>query len=188
MNDKVFIHPQAIVESENIGERTRIWAFAHVLKGAVIGRNCNICDFVFVENDVVIGDDVTVKCGVYIWDGLRIEDRVFVGPSVIFTNDHAPRSKAYQEQVPKTVIREGSSLGAGAVVLPGLVVGPSAMVGAGAVVTKDVKEYELVYGNPAKHRGFVCKCAKPLDFEGKKLAVCSCGLRYQFGDARVWQV
>jgi acetyltransferase-like isoleucine patch superfamily enzyme len=188
MNESVFIHPQAIVESESIGERTRIWAFAHVLKGAVIGRNCNICDFVFVENDVVMGDDVTVKSGVYIWDGLRIEDGAFVGPAVIFTNDHSPRSKAYQEQIPKTFIREGASLGAGAIILPGLEVGRYAMVGAGAVVTKDVKDHELVYGNPAKHRGFVCKCSKALDFKDGKIAVCSCDLRYERGEDSVWQV
>lgn len=188
MNDNVFIHPQAIVESEKIGERTRIWAFAHVLKGAVIGRNCNICDFVFVENDVVIGDDVTVKSGVYIWDGLRLEDKVFVGPAVIFTNDHSPRSKAYQQQIPRTFIREGASLGAGAVILPGLVVGRYAMVGAGAVVTKDVKEFELVFGNPARHRGFVCECSKMLDFENKKTAVCPCGLKYEKEADRVWRV
>ena len=188
MNDGVFIHAQAIVESGSIGERTRIWAFAHVLKGAVIGRNCNICDFVFVENDVIIGNDVTVKSGVYIWDGLRIEDKAFVGPAVIFTNDHSPRSKAYQQQIPRTFIREGASLGAGAVILPGLSIGRYAMVGAGAVVTKDVKEHELVYGNPARHRGFVCKCSRTLDFDAEKRAVCSCGMKYRMEDDRVWQV
>jgi acetyltransferase-like isoleucine patch superfamily enzyme len=187
MNENVFVHPTAIVESDKIGENTRVWAFAHILKDAVIGRNCNICDFVFIENEVVLGDDVTVKCGVYIWDGLTIEDRAFIGPSVVFTNDRAPRSKAYLQEYPTTVIREGASLGAGAVILPGIVVGRYAMVGAGAVVTRDVGDFVLVFGNPAREQGYVCECSKQLVFENNAVT-CSCGLKYQLKDTRAWQV
>jgi len=187
MSETVFMHPTAIVESDNVGENTRVWAYTHILKHAVIGRNCNICDFVFIENDVVLGDDVTVKCGVYIWDGLTIEDRVFIGPAVVFTNDRTPRSKAYLDEYPRTVIREGASLGAGAVILPGIIVGRYAMVGAGAVVTRDVGDFALVFGNPARQQGHVCQCSKQLVFANGS-ATCSCGLRYQLKDARAWQV
>ena len=150
-----FRHPMALVESPHIGDGTRVWAFAHVLPGAVIGRDCNICDGVFVENDVVVGDRVTVKCGVQLWDGLRLEDDVFVGPNATFTNDRFPRSREYPEQFPPTIVRRGASIGANATILPGLEIGTRAMVGAGAVVTRSVPAHAVVAGNPARVVGYV---------------------------------
>lgn len=145
----VLIHPQALVESGSIGAGTRCWAFCHILPGAVIGQDCNICDHTFIENDVVVGDRVTIKCGVFLWDGLRIEDDAFIGPNATFTNDAFPRSKQYPEQWPVTTVRQGASIGANATILPGLTIGEGAMVGAGAVVTKDVPPHAVVAGNPA---------------------------------------
>jgi len=150
-----FKHPAGIVESEHIGKGTRIWAFAHVLPGAVIGEDCNICDHTFIENDVVIGNRVTVKSGVQIWDGVTIEDDVFIGPNVTFTNDPFPRSKRYPEKFSRTYIRKGASIGANATLLPGITIGRDAMVGAGAVVTKDVPPNAIVIGNPARIKGYV---------------------------------
>jgi UDP-2-acetamido-3-amino-2,3-dideoxy-glucuronate N-acetyltransferase len=149
-----FIHSHALCESETVGEGTRIWAFAHVLPGAVIGEDCNICDGVFVEGDVVVGDRVTVKCGVQLWDGVTLEDDVFVGPNATFTNDIFPRSKVYPESFGRTVVRKGASIGANATILPGLTIGAGAMVGAGSVVTRDVPEYAIVVGNPARISGY----------------------------------
>lgn len=162
-----FVHELGRCESTKIGAGTRIWAFAHVLPGAVIGSDCNICDHVFVENDVVIGDRVTVKCGVQIWDGVRLADDVFVGPNVTFTNDRFPRSKAYPEVFAQTDVGPGASIGGGAVLLPGVRIGRSAMVGAGAVVTRDVPANAIVVGNPAKIVGYadVARSA-PLDAIG----------------------
>jgi UDP-2-acetamido-3-amino-2,3-dideoxy-glucuronate N-acetyltransferase len=145
-----FIHKLACVETKKIGCGTRIWAFAHILPGAIIGENVNICDHTFIENDVIVGDRVTIKCGVYLWDGLRLEDDVFVGPNATFTNDKFPRSQQYLDIFPKTIIKQGASIGANATILPGLVVGINAMIGAGAVVTRDVPDNALVVGNPAK--------------------------------------
>ena len=150
-----FIHPNALCESSQIGEGTRIWAFAHVLPGARIGRDCNVCDHVFVENDVVVGDRVTLKCGVQLWDGLRLEDDVFIGPNATFTNDIFPRSKQYPEAFGQTIVRKGASIGANATILPGITIGARAMVGAGAVVTRSVPPNAVVVGNPAKIVGYV---------------------------------
>ncbi|HLD98909.1 MAG TPA: WxcM-like domain-containing protein [Bdellovibrionota bacterium] len=150
-----FIHEKAIVESKSIGQNTRIWAFAHVLPGAKIGDECNICDGVFVENDVSIGNRVTVKCGVQLWDGVVLADDVFIGPNVTFTNDRFPRSKQYPEKFLKTVVQKGASIGANATILPGITVGKNAMIGAGAVVTRDVPPNAIVVGNPAVVSGYV---------------------------------
>lgn len=146
----MFIHPLSDVQSINIGENTRVWQFAIILKNAVIGNNCNICAHTLIENDVVIGNDVTIKSGVYLWDGITLEDKVFVGPCVSFTNDKFPRSKIYPEEFPSTLIRYGASLGANSTILPGVTVGRFAMIGAGSVVTKDVPDYAVIVGNPAK--------------------------------------
>ena len=138
----------------HIGDGTRIWAFAHILPDAVIGKDCNICDHVFIENDVQIGDRVTVKCGVQLWDGLRVRDDVFIGPNATFTNDRFPRSKAYPEKFAETVIGKRASIGANATILPGISIGQGAMVGAGAVVTKSVPPHAIVAGNPARIIGY----------------------------------
>lgn len=143
------IHPLSDVQSRQIGDGTTVWQFTVVLPAAVIGKNCNINAHCFIENDVVVGDNVTLKCGVYLWDGIRIEDDVFIGPNVTFTNDKYPRSKQRPAKFLETVVRKGASLGAGAVILPGLVIGEGAMVAAGAVVTRDVPAHALVAGVPA---------------------------------------
>ncbi len=150
-----FLHPQGICESVKIGARTRIWAFSHVLKEAEIGEDCNICDGVFIENDVVIGDRVTIKSGVQLWDGIRVADDVFIGPNATFTNDLFPRSRNWKDVHPTTRIQAGASIGANATILPGITVGTGAMIGAGAVVTKDVPANAIVYGNPGQIRGYV---------------------------------
>jgi len=144
-----FKHALALVESSRIGDDTRIWAWAHILPEAVLGRNCNICDHTFIENDVVLGNNVTVKCGVYLWDGIIVEDDVFIGPAAVFSNDRYPRSGNRNYKQEKIVLRRGCSIGAGAILLPGIEIGENAMVGAGAVVTKSVPAYALVVGNPA---------------------------------------
>lgn len=150
-----FVHSHALCESQNIGKGTRIWAFTHILPSARLGKDCNVCDQVFIENDVIIGDRVTIKCGVQIWDGIEIEDDVFIGPNVTFTNDRFPRSKLYPETFSKTTIRKGASLGANATILPGITIDSNAMVGAGAVVTRSVPPNAIVVGNPAKIIGYV---------------------------------
>ena len=149
-----FVHPQGICETESVGAGTTIWAFAHVLPGAVIGRDVNINDHVFIENDVVVGDRVTVKSGVQLWDGIELQDDVFVGPNATFTNDPFPRSKQWPERFARTIVERRASIGGGAVILPGIKVGESAMVGAGAVVTRDVPPYAIVVGNPARIVGY----------------------------------
>ena len=153
-------HPTAIVETENVGAGTRVWAFVHILPGAQIGTDCNLCDHVFIENDVTIGDRVTVKSGVQLWDGVRIEDDVFLGPNVTFTNDPFPRSKQYLEKYATTLIQNGASIGANATILPGVTVGKNAMVGAGSVVTKDVPPNAIVMGNPARIANYVIDTKK----------------------------
>jgi len=149
-----YIHEKGLCESTNIGEGTRIWAFAHVLPGATVGKGCNICDGVFIENDVRVGDNVTVKCGVQLWDGVTLENNVFVGPNVTFTNDKRPRSKVYPEKFLTIVVEEGASIGANATILPGIRIGRNAMIGAGAVVTRSVPPNAIVVGNPAKIIGY----------------------------------
>lgn len=146
-----FKHEKAVIEDgAEIGRDTRVWAFVHVLSGARIGAECNICDHVFIENDVIVGQRVTIKCGVQLWDGLRVEDDVFIGPNATFTNDPYPRSKQYPDKLLQTYIRSGASIGANATILAGVEIGERAMVGAGAVVTRDVPAGALVVGNPAR--------------------------------------
>lgn len=149
---KYFVHSLAECQSNSIGEDTKVWQFTAILEGAKIGNNCNINSHCFIENDVVIGDNVTIKCGVYLWDGIRVENNVFIGPNVTFTNDKNPVSKVYPEKFLLTLIKSNASIGAGAVILPGLCVGSGALIGAGAVVTHDVPDGGVVYGNPARLR------------------------------------
>ncbi|HEX6687648.1 MAG TPA: WxcM-like domain-containing protein [Solirubrobacterales bacterium] len=153
--DEVFVHERGICESDEVGPRTRIWAFAHVLPGARVGSDCNICDGVFIEGKVEVGDRVTIKPGVQLWDGIRLEDDVFVGPNATFTNDPFPRSRVWLDEHPSTVVRSGASIGANATILPGIEIGRGAMVGAGAVVTRPVPPNAIVSGNPAKIHGYV---------------------------------
>ena len=157
MSDTFFKHPQALVETQDIGRGTRVWAFAHVLPGAQIGEDCNICDHTFIEGGARIGNRVTLKCGVHVWTGINIEDDVFVGPNATFTNDRTPRSRQWPSEFPVTRVRRGASIGASATLLPGVTIGEHAMVGAGAVVTRDVPPYASVVGNPARILGYVTR-------------------------------
>ncbi|GAO34672.1 isomerase [Sulfuricella sp. T08] len=150
----MFVHQLSDVQSQTIGDGTKIWQFCVVLEGAKIGKDCNICAHVLIETEVIIGDRVTVKSGVQLWDGIEVEDDVFIGPNATFTNDLFPRSKQYPERFEKTLIEKGSSIGANATILAGVRVGKYAMVGAGAVVTKDVPPYAIVVGNPARIKGY----------------------------------
>lgn len=157
------IHKLSDVKSIKIGENTKIWQFCVILENAVIGKDCNINSNVFIENDVVIGDRVTVKCGVQIWDGITIEDDAFIGPNVTFTNDFLPRSKKYPTKFLRTLIRKGASIGANSTIIGGIEIGPYSMIGAGSVVTKNIGQHELWYGNPAVFKGMICKCGKKCD-------------------------
>lgn len=155
MKKDIFIHESASVETKQIGAGTRIWQHVVILSGAKIGSDVNISANCFIEDDVVIGDRVTIKCGVYLWNGIRIEDDVFIGPNVTFTNDKFPRSKSYPDQFLSTLVEKGATIGGGAVILPGITIGQQAMVGAGAVVTKSVPPYAIVTGSPARITGYV---------------------------------
>ena len=160
------IHQQTDVQSSSIGQNTNIWQFSVVLQGAKIGQNCNICSHVFIENEVIIGNNVTIKSGVQLWDGITIEDNVFIGPNATFTNELVPRSKEYNStKLRKTLIKHGASIGANATILPGIVIGAYAFVGAGSVITKDVQDYALWYGNPAIQKGYITQKGILLDMD-----------------------
>lgn len=174
MSETFFQHPLALVESAAIGPRTRVWAWAHVMDGVRIGADCNIGEHCFVERGVVLGDRVTIKNGVAVWEGVTAEDDVFLGPNAVLTNDMKPRSRVYHDRVVTTLLAKGASVGANATVLCGITVGRYAMIGAGAVVTRSVPDFGLVVGNPGRLRGFVCVCAEPLVFEDGG-ARCACG-------------
>ena len=183
----VFVHPTALVETEEIGQGTYVWAYAHVMESARIGKNCNVGDHCFIESRVVVGDNVTLKNGNMLFEGVTIQDGVFVGPHVFFTNDLYPRSGRlpqarlrYSDKtwLLPTLVRQGASLGAGAVLLPGITIGEYAMVGAGAVVTKDIPAYALVWGNPARITGWVCQCGQLLTFEYETSVCAACGLAF----------
>ena len=157
------IHTTADVKTKLIGDGTMIWQFCVVLAGARIGKNCNINAQVFIENDVVIGNNVTIKCGVQLWDGIELEDDVFIGPNTSFTNDKMPRSKQYPEKYSETIVKKGASIGANATIISGISIGEYALIGAGSVVTKSIPAYTLWYGNPATLKGYVCQCGEKLD-------------------------
>lgn len=161
MKKSISIHPSADVQSNQVGFGTRIWQFCVVLPHARIGVDCNICAHCFIENDVIIGDRVTIKCGVQLWDGLRIEDDVFIGPNVTFTNDKYPKSKQQPKQFLHTVVKKGVSIGANSTILPGITIGENAMVAAGSVVTRDVPANAIVKGVPAKITGYTDTFVQP---------------------------
>ena len=184
---EIYIHPKAIVETKEIGKRTRVWAFAHILEGAEIGENCNICDHTFIEGNVIVGNNVTIKCGVYLWSGLRVEDNVFIGPNATFTNDIRPRSKVYPPEFAETYIKKGASIGVNATIICGVTIGAWAVVGGGSVVTKDVPDYALIYGVPAQIKSYICECTQDLVFEGSK-AKCECGKVYELQEKLVVRV
>ena len=177
LDPSVFVHEKALCESTAVGPRTRIWAFAHVMRGAVIGADCNICDHVFVETGARVGDRVIVKNNALIWDKVTLEDDVFVGPNAVFTNDFIPRVafKNPPEKFLPTLVRQGASVGANATIVCGVTIGEQAFVGAGAVVVHDVPAYAMVAGNPAHRIGWMCACGKklPAGFE------CTCGRAYR---------
>ena len=170
-------HPTALVESDDIGEGTNVWAYAHVMKGARVGAHCNIGDHAFVESGAVVGDEVTIKNGVAVWQYVTVENRVFLGPNCSLTNDNRPRSKRDWTPV-ATTIREGATIGANATIVCGCHVGRYAFIGAGAVVTRPVPDHAVVLGNPGRVRGYVCECCQPLAGSGRGLACKACGLRY----------
>ena len=188
-----FVHPKAIVETENVGEGTRIWAFSHLMAGAKVGKNCNVGDGTFVEDGAIVGNNVTIKNGNMIWEGITLEDGVFVGPQVNFTNDKHPRSPRLPEAryryegngwLSKTVVKHGAAIGAGSVIVPGITIGEFAVIGAGAVVTRDVGPYSVVIGNPARQVGWACRCGLPLSFSAKK-SLCECGKHYHLLDGKI---
>jgi acetyltransferase-like isoleucine patch superfamily enzyme len=156
-SNTIFLHPLSDIRSTNIGVNTSIWQFCVVLDRAVIGERCNICSHVFIENDVIIGNDVTIKNGVQLWDGLRVENNVFIGPNVTFTNDKFPRSKEPPPKFLSTLIKTGASIGANATIIPGVIIGEFSLIAAGAVVTKSVPAFAVVAGNPAKLVRFLNK-------------------------------
>jgi UDP-2-acetamido-3-amino-2,3-dideoxy-glucuronate N-acetyltransferase len=170
-----FVHKTALVESSEIGANTRIWAFSHVLAGARIGSNCNIGDHGFIEGGAVVGNNVTIKNNVCLWDGVTIEDDVFIGPSAVFTNDLYPRSARMPEVQARyadrdswlepTIVERGSTIGANATIPPGIRLGAHCMIAAGAIVTKNVKPHALVMGTPARQIGTVCRCGSRLHLE-----------------------
>lgn len=185
MTKEYFAHTHSIVESEQVGAGTRVWAFAHVLRGAVIGSNCNINDHTFIENDVIMGDNVTVKSGVYIWDGARISDNVFIGPNVTFTNDLRPRSKQYPLEFAKTIIEEWASIGANSTIIAGVKIGKYAMIGAGSLVSKSVPNNTLWYGNPARFKAYICNCGEKLTKDNSCVA---CGKKYEITNGNVEEI
>lgn len=158
----VFVHPKALVETslDLIGQDTRIWAFAHIMKDVRIGKNCNIGDHVFIESGVTLGDNVTVKNGVALYKGVIVKDNVFIGPNAVFTNDYIPRpmNKTPEASFKFTLLKEGATIGANATIICGVSIGQHSFVGAGSVVTRDVNDHVLVYGNPAKAKSWICSC------------------------------
>jgi acetyltransferase-like isoleucine patch superfamily enzyme len=174
---KYFVHPKALVDTARIGDATRVWAFSHVMKDVRIGKNCNIGEHCFIEKGVELGDDVVVKNGVSLWEGVRVESRVFIGPNAVFTNVKIPRAKVFPDKYADTIVRQGASIGANATLLSPIEIGEYALIGAGATVTRNVPGYAVVCGVPARIRNYICKCGRSLRFRSGR-AGCICGLAY----------
>ena len=174
--EPLFVHPKALCESDSVGAGTRVWAFAHVMEGAVVGTSCNVCDHAFIESGAVVGNGVTIKNNVLIWDGVTVEDEVFLGPNVVFTNDPNPRAaiKKAAAELSKTMVRRGATIGANSTVLSRVEIGQHSFIGAGSVVTANVPDFALMFGNPARRHGWMCICGLRLNgtFE------CTCGRTY----------
>jgi len=180
LDPSVFVHERALVETDDIGARTRVWAFAHVMKGARVGADCNVCDHAFVESGAVVGNHVTIKNCVLIWDKVTVEDEVFLGPNMVFTNDMNPRvafRKTVDQFLP-TLVRRGASIGANATIVCGVTIGEQAFVGAGSVVIRDVPAHGVVVGNPARRIGWMCACGERLPTDLR----CGCGRAYRVTD------
>lgn len=182
MAENVFVHEKGLCESDDVGSGTRIWAFAHVLAGARIGRDCNICDGAYIESGAVLGDRVTVKNQVLVYDGVEVGDDSFLGPGVVFTNDPNPRSKLREgdSHLQRTRLGEGATIGANSTVVCGIEIGPHAFVGAGAVVRADLPAHAFSIGNPARQIGWACRCGLRL---GDDLECPGCGRRYRLEDS-----
>lgn len=195
-----FLHPAALCESSQVGNRTRVWAFAHVMAGARIGSDCNIGDHAFIESGAVLGDRVTVKNNVMVWSGVTIEDDVFIGPGVIFTNDRYPRSPRMNETavarryvnkdnwLVSTRVCRGASIGAGAVILPGIQVGAYSFIGAGALVRHPVFPYAMIVGNPGEQIGWVCRCGQKLRKAGNKFKCSVCRQTYAISGKYLFRI
>ena len=182
LDASVFVHERALCETTEVGPRTRVWAFAHVMPGARVGADCNIGDHVFIETGARIGDRVIVKNNALVWDKVTLEDDVFVGPNAVFTNDFIPRVafKNPPEKFLPTLVRRGASIGANATIVCGVTIGEQAFVAAGAVVVRDVPAYAMVAGNPARRIGWMCACGTKLP----ATLACGCGRAYRVADGR----
>lgn len=181
MEKSYFVHPTAVVdEPVEIGENSQIWHFSHVMSGAKIGRHCIIGQNVFVASGAVLGDNIKIQNNVSIFKGVVLEDDVFCGPSMVFTNVFNPRSFiSRKKEFRQTLVKRGATIGANATIICGHTIGSYAFIGAGSVVTRDVPDYALVYGNPGKVKGWVCQCAVELVFRSGKAVCKACGKRYK---------
>jgi len=169
-------HPSSDVQTKNIGDETNVWQNCVILEGAKIGNYCNICFNVFIENDVNIGNHVIIKSGVQLWDGITLEDNVFIGPNATFTNDLLPRSNQNIFDLKRTIVKSGASIGANSTIMCGISIGEYAMIGAGSMVTKSIPDHTLWYGNPARFKNYICNCGGKLDDQFK----CEkCDLKYR---------
>ena len=182
-----FVHEKALCESTDVGAGTRVWAFAHVMKGAKVGEDCNLCDHSFIETGAVLGNKVTVKNAVLVWDKVTVEDEVFLGPNMVFTNDMNPRVafKKSPDTFLPTRVKRGSSIGANATIVCGVTLGENCFVGAGSVVIRDVAAYAMVAGNPARRIGWMCACGEKLQASKPDEISCTCGRRYRLTDEKV---